>query len=111
MAIGALGSLMQVLIKFDETTEEGRYFLACARIRNISATGLARHLILTISQDKLVAGVLDDEDDIKARQKGEHTYCHTEVNLKRIENEGLADPLAADLWTCTGTRQTSRRPY
>lgn len=65
---------MNLFVKFDETKRSGQYFLACARIRNISATALGKRLILKIIRDQLIAQVLEDESNLRARKPGEHVY-------------------------------------
>ena len=50
------------------------YFLACARIRDISPTALLRRLVDTLSEDQLITAVLDDADAIKKRRPGEHGF-------------------------------------
>jgi hypothetical protein len=57
----------------DISEVDTEYFEACARIRNITATSLLRRIINAIARDQMVASVLDD-DDLKARLKGEHRY-------------------------------------
>jgi len=66
--------MIQVHIKFNEDSEPGRYMLACARIRDITPTCLMHRLVATILEDQLVAGVLDDNDNIRRHNKGEHHY-------------------------------------
>jgi hypothetical protein len=65
---------MRVFVDVDEHSDAGSYFLACARIRDISPRSLLRRLVATISEDQLVVSVLDDADAIKERRKGEHRY-------------------------------------
>lgn len=65
---------MRVYIDFDENSDAGRYFLKCARIRNISVRGLLQRLYETFSRDQLIGPVLDDSDAICDRRKGEHRY-------------------------------------
>jgi hypothetical protein len=60
-------------LSFDDTTEQGRYFLACARIRQCSPTALARRLFDTIITDQLILSILDD-DSKPGRYKGEHRF-------------------------------------
>lgn len=66
---------MRIYIDIDEHSEPGRYILTCARIRDISVKSLMRRMFVAISQDQLVASVLDDADCMKSRNKGEHRYC------------------------------------
>jgi hypothetical protein len=65
---------MRIYIDFDEHSETGRYILTCARIRDISVKSLMRRMFIAISEDQLVASVLDDADSMKTRNKGEHRY-------------------------------------
>jgi hypothetical protein len=51
---------MHLTIQVDQDTDHGRYLIACARLRNISMTGLMFRLIDTIARDQLVVSVLDD---------------------------------------------------
>lgn len=60
-------------LSFDETTEEGRYFLSCARIRKCSPTALARRVFDVINRDHLILSILDD-DSRPGRLKGEHRF-------------------------------------
>jgi len=62
---------MQVMVNL--SAEEGEYFEACARIRNMSKTSFFRLLLRTIANDQLVYAILDD--DSRARRiPGEHSY-------------------------------------
>lgn len=63
-----------IQIELEEDSEAERYFAACARIRNISPRALFRRLIDTIAKDQMVASVLDDEDEMAKRRKGEHRH-------------------------------------
>lgn len=65
---------MRIYLDIDENTDAGRYFLACARIRDISTHGLLRRLADVVCADQLVSSVLDDSEQIKERRKGEHRY-------------------------------------
>lgn len=65
---------MRLHIDFDEHSEAGRYFLTCARIRDICAMALMRRLFEAITEDQLTASVLDDSETMKERRKGEHRY-------------------------------------
>jgi hypothetical protein len=70
---------MRIWIGIDDDTEAGRYFVACARIRKIKPSSLFRRLLMAISEDQLVASVLDDADELKARKKGEHRFAEPKV--------------------------------
>jgi hypothetical protein len=61
-------------IDLDLDDEAGRYFLACARIRNIKPISLFRRLLAVINRDQLVGSILDDADELRVRHKGEHRY-------------------------------------
>jgi hypothetical protein len=74
---------MLIMFKLDETTPEGQYYLTCARIRDISATSLFKRLVSTIGEDQLVSSVLDDNDTLKVRRKGEHSFEHSRSVLER----------------------------
>lgn len=50
------------------------YFDACARIRNVALRSLLRRLMKVIARDVMVGGILDDEDELRRRAKGEHRY-------------------------------------
>lgn len=63
---------MRLILDIDGPDLE--YFLACARIRDISPTTLGRRLIAAICADLLVVSVLDDGDNYRSRSKGEHKY-------------------------------------
>jgi hypothetical protein len=65
---------MRLFLDIDEDSKNGRYLLACARIRNISVRSLLRRLISDVAEDQLIPSILDDADDMKARRKGEHQY-------------------------------------
>jgi len=54
------------------------YLDKCARIRNISRASLLRRLFDTIAMDQLVGSILDDEDAMRERRKGEHRNRHKE---------------------------------
>jgi hypothetical protein len=75
---------MRIFVDIEEDTELGRYFLSCARIRGISPRSLLRRLVKAISEDHLVASVLDDTDTIKDRQKGEHRYSRRLLILSEV---------------------------
>lgn len=68
-------------ITIDEETEFGRYYLACARIRDISMSALVKRLIEAIAEDQLVTAILDD-DSSKQRRRGEHRY-YTSNSFRR----------------------------
>lgn len=61
-------------LAFDEDTDEGRYFLACARIRKISPTALMKRLLAEIAKDHLVLSILDDANDKQERRPGENSF-------------------------------------
>lgn len=65
---------MRICIEFDDDGEVARYFAACARIRKITTRALVRRLIGAVAEDQLVSSILDDEDSLLNRRKGEHTY-------------------------------------
>ena len=50
------------------------YLIACARIRNVSVTGLVRELMETITEDQLIRAILDDEGR-HIRKRYQHRYC------------------------------------
>lgn len=64
---------MWIKFNFDEYSEEGRYFLACARIRNCSATALYKRLFDAVVKDQLVLSILDDDSKPEIR-KGEQGF-------------------------------------
>jgi hypothetical protein len=47
------------------------YFEACARIRNITVHALLKRLLKAIGEDQLVGSILDDQDEMAKRQRGE----------------------------------------
>lgn len=61
-------------LTLDLSDEERRYFEACARIRDIHPRSLIRRVLRVIAEDQLVAGILDDEDDLRRRHPSEHRY-------------------------------------
>jgi hypothetical protein len=66
---------MRFFIELDDDTDAGRYFVSCARIRQIKPNSLLRRLLTAITEDQLVASVLDDAEELKARKKGEHRFA------------------------------------
>ena len=64
--------MMRIVI--DIADADAEYFDACARIRNISHRSLIRRVLGTIAEDCMVANILDDQDDMRTRRKGEHRY-------------------------------------
>lgn len=66
--------MMRLILDIDESSEAGRYFIACARIRDISVRGLQRRLFEALTQDQLIASVLDDGDNLRDRRKREHRF-------------------------------------
>jgi hypothetical protein len=63
---------MRIILDIEDANAE--YFDACARIRNISPRALIRRVLDAIAEDCMVANVLDDQDAILSRRKGEHRY-------------------------------------
>lgn len=61
-------------IPFDRTSEQFKYMQVCARNRDISITALFKRIIDDVAKEQLVAGVLDDEDDLLTKRRGEHPY-------------------------------------
>jgi hypothetical protein len=59
--------------EIDEASEEGRYLLACARIRDCTPTTLVKRLLAAVLKDHLVLSILDD-DSKPERRKGQHGY-------------------------------------
>lgn len=53
----------------DDATRE--YVETCARIRNISVTSLLQRLLGVITDEQMIAAILDD-DGARTRRKGEH---------------------------------------
>jgi len=45
---------MQINYPISAATDEGRYLIACARIRNMTMSALVRDLITAIARDQLV---------------------------------------------------------
>jgi hypothetical protein len=62
-------------IRFD--SKDGRYLLACARIRGVSIATLVSRLMSVISQDQLVLAILDDESQPAMLKRGEHRFKDT----------------------------------
>lgn len=54
--------------------EHEPYFDSCARMRDLSLTGLLQRLVDTIGKDQLVLGILDDDSKPQPKQKHEHGY-------------------------------------
>ncbi len=52
------------------SAEAATYFTCCARIRNMNRTTLLRRMLEVIAKDMLVAGILDDADDMKRHRPG-----------------------------------------
>jgi hypothetical protein len=71
--------MMRVCLDIDAADAE--YFAACARIRNISPRALIRRVLGAIAEDHMVANVLDDQDAILSRRKGEHRYRPCEASV------------------------------
>lgn len=65
---------MYVCIRFDENSDAGRYFLSCARVRNIRANSLMLRLFTAVTEDQMISCVLDDSETIKDRKRGERCY-------------------------------------
>lgn len=65
---------MQVVVTIDDASEAGRYFAACARIRDISATQLVRRMVDVIASDQLVLSILDDGSKPQPKQKHQHGF-------------------------------------
>jgi hypothetical protein len=64
---------MVIRFPFDESSDEGRYLIACARIRNCSMTSLGKRLLEAIAKDQMVLSILDD-DSKPVRRKREHKF-------------------------------------
>jgi hypothetical protein len=54
--------------------EELAYIDSCARIRDITVSALINRIVRTTARDQLVAGLLDDADEMRKRARGEHRY-------------------------------------
>lgn len=65
---------MFVQLDIDPDTEAGQYFFRCARIRNITPSSLLKRLVDTMTDEQMIPAVLDDQDDMLVRRKGEHRY-------------------------------------
>jgi hypothetical protein len=57
-----------------DDSEEMRYFLACARLRGITATSLLRRLLTVVTKDQLIPSILDDEGEKPGPREGEKRY-------------------------------------
>lgn len=55
-------------------TVDSDYLAACARIRNVSLTGLVHRLIHVIDRDHLVLAILDDEDHYREKERYKHSF-------------------------------------
>jgi hypothetical protein len=64
-----------MLIKsIDFDSAEGRYLLACARVRGLAVTSLVSRLLSAITRDELVLAILDDDSQLADLQRGEHKF-------------------------------------
>lgn len=66
--------MMYLRHSIDTNTDEGRYLIACARIRKCSASALVKRLLEVVMKDQLVLSVLDDESKPAERRPGEHGF-------------------------------------
>lgn len=69
--------MKQINIHVDDTTPEFQYMEAEARRRGISLTGFARRLFDVIAKDRMVNGILDDEDEVAVAKPKEPTVVDT----------------------------------
>lgn len=67
---------MQVAITIRADTEQGRYLIACARLRNFSMTYLTQSLVDHIASDQIVEAVLDDNGKPAPIGKRKHHFRH-----------------------------------
>jgi hypothetical protein len=58
----------------DMSDEHFEYFAACARIRDVSMTGLFRRLAAEIASAQLVQPILDDQSKTATLAKAENSY-------------------------------------
>ena len=67
---------MRLSIDIDDDVDSHivRYLESCARIRGISTHALTRRVLSVIAEDHLVQNILDDQDDLRSRRKGEHPF-------------------------------------
>jgi hypothetical protein len=66
--------MARISFDFDETTVEGAYLLACARIREVHVAVLARRIIDVAMRDQLIPAILDDSDKLVTRKRGDHKF-------------------------------------
>lgn len=59
---------------FEQDSEEDRYLMACAKLRNITLHALVRRLLRTIAEDQMVPAILDDAQHLQTRDPGEHRF-------------------------------------
>lgn len=74
---------MYIKFEFDEKSEAGKYFINCAKIRNLSLRGLFVRLFNEISEDQLVLSILDDDSKPSIKAKGEKGFrnkCSVDAN-------------------------------
>ena len=60
---------MIVAVQVDISGEHEQYIISSARVRNVSVAQLARRILVTVVEDKMVLGILDDDDRPSAKTK------------------------------------------
>ena len=77
---------MRLWIDFDDDVDSHlvRYLDACARIRGISTRALTRRVLSAIAEDQPVENILDDQEDLRSRRKGEHPFREMLQSLERV---------------------------
>jgi hypothetical protein len=65
---------MHLHISVDRSSESGQYLVSCARIRDVAVATLINRLLKTIGNDQLVQAILDDEDRLTVRNRGDHRF-------------------------------------
>jgi len=53
------------MVSVDPHSEQGRYLVSCARIRNINVTSMVRMLVNQVAEGQLVQAVLDDDSQFR----------------------------------------------
>jgi hypothetical protein len=79
----ASGAVMRLKLDLtvDPENEEGRYLLACSRIRNVSPATLLRRIFRATLKHQLVRTILDDEEELrKLDGKTERKYSHAKIS-------------------------------
>ena len=72
---------MQIICEIRTDTNEGRYLVSCARIRDVTVSHLVKKVIEVTTRDQLIEAVLDDDS---RRDTGPYVHRFKEIGRWRV---------------------------